>query len=465
MRAAGRFRTGTMVTVVTGCLVTLALAYLDKARCAGPPFGPDGRSLIFDRIKDRDVCYSDIQLLWLGRGLDQHLAPYSGGITPDGLLTPGTVEYPVLSGLLMWLGALGAHTDAAFLLHSTLLLAPFGLLTAWLLGRLTGRAALLWAATPPLLLYAFHNWELPVVATSVAAVAVVRSERWPLRTRGVCAAVLLGVGFCLKLYPGLFVLPLALYVLTAGRDRGRLDIRGAVLVPVTAAATVVAINAPFVVADYPGWRASFTFQQQRLADITSNSIWYWGLRPLMGGGIRGSDAYHHVVGIVSPLLLCAALALALWLGWKQFERRGIYPWIGVSAAMLCAFMLLHKVHSPQYTLWLIPFLVLLRVPWGLIGAYLVADLAVGIGIFRWFDALTRSGDTTTELVVRIGVWTQAALLVVFFFQFVGAPLRRAGTRPVLPEAPAPAASTSDPHEPDLCAAAGPIRRPAAGSLE
>jgi len=413
-----------MVTIITACLLVLVLAYLDKARCTGPPFAVDGRSPIFDRIKDRDVCYSDIQYLWLGRGIDQHLPPYTGGITTDGLLVPGTVEYPVLTGVLMWLGGLGAHTDAAFLLHSALLLAPFGLLTAWLLGRLGGRAALLWAATPPLLLYAFHNWELPVVATTVAAIAVMASQRWSLRTRGVLAAVLLGIGFCLKLYPGLFVLPLALYVLTAGRERGRLDVRGAATVIAAAAGTIVAINAPFALADYDGWRASFTFQMRRQADMSSNSIWYWGLRPLMGGGRFGTEAYHHLVGIVSPALLLAALALALWLGWKRFEREGVYPWIGVSAAMLCAFMLLHKVHSPQYTLWLLPFLVLLRVPWSLVGGYLAADLALGIGVFRWFDGLTRSDATTAEFFVKLGVWSQAVLLVVFFALFLRVPLRR-----------------------------------------
>ncbi|MFM1723131.1 hypothetical protein ABEU20_001692 [Rhodococcus sp. PAM 2766] len=426
MRATGNIRAGaTTVAVLTACLLTLALGYLDKARCIGPPFGADGRSLIFDRIKDRDVCYSDIQLLWLGRGIDQHLFPYTGGITSDGLLTGGTVEYPVLSGLLMWLGATGAHTDAEFLQHSVLLLAPFGLATAWMLSRLTGRAALLWAATPPLLLYAFHNWELPVVATTVAAVAVMATNRWSVRTRGVLVAVLLGVGFCLKLYPGLFVLPLALYVLTRGRPRHDLDVRGAVAVLGSAAATVAAINLPFAVHDYAGWRASFTFQQLREADLTSNSIWYWGLRPLMGAGLRGSPSYHALVGTLSPLLLAAALALALWLGWRRYAREGVYPWIGVSASMLCAFVLLHKVHSPQYTLWLLPFLVLLRIPWSLVGTFLVADAVLGIAVFRWFDALATDSDgAAARFLVELGVWSQAALLAVFFVLFARVPLRR-----------------------------------------
>ena len=48
---------------------------------------------------------------------------------------------------------------------------------------------------------------------------------------------------------------------------------------VAAAATVVLVNLPFALAGYEGWRASFTFQQLRKVDLTTNSIWYWGFRP------------------------------------------------------------------------------------------------------------------------------------------------------------------------------------------
>lgn len=436
MRTEDRTSTRTMALVVGLCGLTLLLGYLNKARCAGTPFTPDGRSLMFDRIKDSAVCYSDIQHLWLGRGINLHLFPYVyGSITPDGILTGGSVEYPVLSGTLMWLGALGAHNDAEFLLYSALLLAPFGLITAWMLGRLSGRSALLWSAGPPLVLYAFHNWELPVVATAVGAVFVMTLERIPLRTRAVLAAVVLAIGFCLKLYPGAFVLPLMAYVLTGGAegrqlptgDPGRYDVRGAAAVGMAAAATVIAVNLPFALAGYSGWRASFTFQAYRAADLTSNSIWYWGLRPLFGGYIdtEVTDPYQQAVGIASPLLVFASFGLALWLGWKRYQREGAFPWIAVSAAMLCGFLLLHKVHSPQYTLWLIPFFVLLRVPWSLVGAYLLADLAMGIGVFRYFDALATETDARfPELLVLVGVWGRAVLLTVLFFGFARASLRR-----------------------------------------
>ncbi|MFD0360519.1 hypothetical protein ACFQZZ_03540 [Nocardia sp. GCM10030253] len=433
-RIAGRVtRTAALAAVVVLlCGLTLALAYLNKARCTGAPFGEDGRSAVFDVLKDSDVCYSDIQFLWLGRDIDNHVFPYvDGGITEDGTLTGGAVEYPVLSGVLMWLGAVGADNDAEFLSHSALLLAPFALLTAWLLVRLAGRAALLWAAGPPLVLYAFHNWELPVVCTAVAAVYVVTAmTRYSLRTRGILAAVLLGVGFCFKLYPGIFVLPLMAYVLTGGRrdmaagadpEPARLDVRGALMSAAAAVGTVVVVNLPFALAGYEGWRASITFQQLRQADITTNSIWYWGLRQLFGQDIESETAFQHAVSIASPTLVLASFALAMWLGWKRCTMAGAFPWIGVSGAMLCGFLLFHKVHSPQYTLWLIPFLVLLEVPWSAIGAYLVADAAIGIGVFRYFYSIG-SGTSVDQMesVVQFGVWGRAILLVVFFFLFVRA---------------------------------------------
>ncbi|MGK8502427.1 hypothetical protein [Nocardia asiatica] len=422
-----RRRAALAVVVLLLCAVFLALAYANKARCAGAPFDRDGRSTVFDVIKDSDVCYSDIQFLWLGRDINEHVFPYvSGGITEDGALVGGAVEYPVLSGVLMWLGAVEADNDADFLRYSALLLAPFALLTAWMLARLAGAAALLWAAGPPLVLYAFHNWELPVVCTAVAAVYVMAAlPRYSVRTRGIVAAVLLGLGFCLKLYPGIFVLPLLAYVLTGGDERDprepdrRLDVRGALLTAAAAIGTVVAVNLPFALVGYEGWRASITFQQLRQADITTNSIWYWGIRPMFGPDAHSEAAFQQLVSIASPVLVLVAFALAMWLGWKRYLTTGVFPWVGVSGAMLCGFLLFHKVHSPQYTLWLVPFLVLLEVPWWLIGSYLVADAAIGVGVFRYFYSMG-SGKSVElmENIVQFGVWGRASLLIVLFFVFL-----------------------------------------------
>jgi hypothetical protein len=116
--------------------------------------------------------------------------------------------------------------------------------------------------------------------------------------------------------------------------------------------------------------------------------------------------------------------------------------VQVSAAMLAGFLLLHKVHSPQYALWLVPFFVLLRIRWGWVAAYLVADVAIGLGIFRLFYVV-RSGAGSDVLnglaaqAVIVGVWGRAALLVALFGVFLAAAATfrtRAGGGPAIPGA-------------------------------
>lgn len=431
-----RFGRAALAVLVLLCGVTLVLGFANKDRCTGPMFDELGRSVPdFERRNKEEVCYSDIQFLWVGRDIDRHVFPYvHGSLTEDGRLAGGVVEYPVLTGVLMWVSALFATNDATFLLASAVLLAPFGLLTAWLLGRLSRWRALIWALGPPLVLYAFHNWELPVVACAVAAVYVMhrgwgrRGANRPLVNRATVAAVLLGLGFLFKLYPALFVLPLMLYVLTGGQGGQempagrRWDVAGAMRVGAVALGTAVLVNLPFVLISFEGWKASFAFQWQRKADITTNSIWFWGLRPESN---PDNAQVQEVISLLSLSLMVASFAVACVLGWLRYQRTGTYPWVAVSAAMLCGFLLLHKVHSPQYTLWLVPMFVLLRIRWGWIAAYLLADLAMGIGIFRWYYEIGygRHGgiyDGFAAQAVMIGVWGRAALLVALFFAFLAA---------------------------------------------
>ncbi|MFI9008588.1 glycosyltransferase 87 family protein [Actinosynnema sp. NPDC053489] len=443
-----RFGRAALAAVVLLCGLTMFAGFLNKDRCTGPEFDQWGRSAPdYEKRNKADVCYSDIQHLWIGRDVDRHVFPYvHGGIDDRGVLVGGAVEYPVLTGLLIWAGAVPAHDDAQFLLFSALLLAPFGLATAWLLGGLSRWRALVWALGPPLVLYAFHNWDLPVVFCAVAAVyAVHRGLRdRPLVDRAVVAAVLLGLGFALKLYPALFVVPLALYVLTGGPGgrelpRGaRYDVAGAVKVVTAAVVTVALVNLPFMVAGLEGWQASFAFQGLRRVDITTNSIWFWGLRPFLP-----EPQMQALVGVLSPVAILASFGLAVWLGWRRHLREGTYPWVQVSAAMLCGFLLLHKVHSPQYTLWLVPMFVLLRVHWGWVVAYFAADLAMGVGIFRWYYALQfgePSGiyDGFSAQAVVIGVWGRAALLAALFLVFLKSEVTFVDRGPTRRPEPAPA---------------------------
>jgi len=117
--------------------------------------------------------------------------------------------------------------------------------------------------------------------------------------------------------------------------------------------------------------------------------------------------------------------VALGFGWLRGKATGTYPFVQVSAALLVAFLLWNKVHSPQYTLWLLPFFVLvpLRPPWaiGWWAAYSVVDLLVYVGVFRYFYDFSYRGLTEGTLAhgtMVFGVWTRAALLLALFLVFL-----------------------------------------------
>ncbi len=67
---------------------------------------------------------------------------------------------------------------------------------------------------------------------------------------------------------------------------------------------------------------------------------------------------------------------------------------------------------------------LFKIRWFWIVAYLIADAALGIGIFRYFYQLDMNLDPSKyEAVVQASVWGHVILLAVFFFLFLRVPLR------------------------------------------
>ena len=372
--------------------------FLLKAQCTAPE-GWDGRQ--YSRL-----CYNDIQPLYGIREVATNTFPYVDGSLVDGELSGGAIEYPVLTGLFMWAAGLLVSDSNAYLRISAFLLAPFAVATAYLLGRMRGPRALLWAAAPALLLYAFHNWDLLAVAAAVTGIWF-----W-WRGAPLWAAALFGIGGAFKLYPAFLLAPLVLYEL---KERG---MPAAARAGAVGAGVLIAINLPFMLANLDGWAATYSFHSARTGNY--DSIWnlgFAGLEP---------DALN----LVSGLLTASSFTVSLAVGWWRSRSDGVYPFLEVAAAMVAAFLLFSKVHSPQYTLWLLPFLALTRVHIAWWAAYSLVDLAVYVGVFRWFyDTIYENQDFTFFKKMMIaGVWGRAVLLLALFVVFLLVrPVRRGET--------------------------------------
>jgi uncharacterized membrane protein len=395
---AARLAARRLLAVLLICVGIFTLSgYLLKAQC----IGVDN----YNAKRDKDLCSNDIQVLFWNRHLDQHRFPYVHGqlVNTQGTddLTGGTLEYPVLTGLFAWFSSLFAEHDGGFLQVSALLLAPFSFLTVLLLSRMVRWRALLYALAPPLIWYSFHNWDLLVVCATTAAFSFWWRERWAL------TGALLAVGGWLKFWPLLFAVPLAIDL---WHRRRRVELS---LALGTFAWVSVLVNGYFILRNPDGWWAPYAFQKDRAADITANSIWYWGFaKPVSTGTLN----------VVIPVLLVVGIAVACAVGWWRAQREGRFPFLQVCGAILVVFMVTNKAHSPQYTLWLLPFFCLLRLRWGWRTAYMVFDLLMYVGLFRWYYALGSPapdyGRPYEALV--LGVWGRAVMLVLLFVVFLRA---------------------------------------------
>jgi uncharacterized membrane protein len=376
------------IAVVGVCLVTLLAGFALKAQCLG---GFDGRE--YSRL-----CYNDLQPLYGARGVQEGVFPYvDGGLVADEL-TGGAIEYPVLTGVFMWLSGLFAEDANSFLVVSAALLAPFGLLVAYHLSVMSGRRALLWAAAPAVVLYAFHNWDLLPVAASVAGFYL-----WS-KDRSLAAAALFGVGGALKTYPLFFLAPLVLDLVS--RKEARAGLRAAA----AGAGTFVLINLPFLLINPRGWWATYHFHGERGPNY--DSIWFLGW----------PSWAPERVNLVTGGLIGASFVVILLYGWVRSRGDGAYPFLQTCGALLAAFLLFNKVHSPQYTLWVLPFFALLSVSWLWWVAYSVVDLLVYVGVFRWYFDLVYGGldDTLAKKVMIAGVWGRAGVLVLLVGVFLAA---------------------------------------------
>jgi uncharacterized membrane protein len=379
--ARTRARSRDVTIVLAVCAITLLGGYLLKAQCLSP---------WIDNHQYEALCYNDLQPLFGIRGVQQGTFPYVHADLVGGDLVDGGIEYPVLTGLFMWFAGLFTNDANGYLKVSALLLAPFGLLAAYFLGRLSGRRALLWAAAPAVVLYAFHNWDLLVVASMAGGFWAWR------RDQPVWAAVAFAVGGAFKLFPIFFLAPLALDLWF------RRDLRRAVASSAVGVGTWVAINLPFALVNFDGWFGTYEFHQRRLPNF--DSMWFQGW----------PDMSVPDVNRITTLLLAGTFLLILGVSLVRARRVGVYPFLQVCGALLAAFLLWNKVHSPQYTLWLLPFFVLLStsVVWWL--AYTAVDLLVYVGVFRWFF----NGAESARHAMQYGVWARAGLLLILIAVFL-----------------------------------------------
>ncbi len=349
---------------------------------ADQPCRSDGWADRSDRAMWTSLCYSDVALLYRERGFVDGEIAYRDS----------ALEYPVLTGLVMQATAFAADTldevteasdvldpaaaeSARFYDVTTVLMGLCALVVVAATARTVPRRpwdGMFVAASPLLLLSATINWDL--LAVALAAVAILA---WT-RERPVAAGALIGLGAAAKLYPVLLLGPILLVALRAP-DR-RAAVRDVAAATAAAALAWVAVNLPVALWAPAGWRSFFEFNADRQVDF--GSTWYAidivapGLLPERIGPVV-------VVAGLAALVVIVALALRV----PEPPRLAQLAFLAVAA-----FLLVNKVWSPQYALWLLPLAVLARPRVRDLACWQVVECLYFVAVWWYLASMFASDD-------------------------------------------------------------------------
>ncbi len=306
--------------------------------------------------------------------------PYSDG-------PPTVLAYPP-AALIPWL--LASYMRWSYATSFAILMGVCGAgciaLIATTLRKVGAGAARTWAA---LLLFAVS----PLVLGSLFGT---RYDLWPtlLALGGLAALVyerpilggaLLGLGFAAKLWPGA-LLPLAVIHLWRKRGAGT-------AVVVSFAVVAAACFVPFAILEPHGLWASISGQFDRPLQVES-----LGAAVLMAAEHLGM-AFHPTitshggqaltgsgVGLAADLSTAAEILAVVGILAAYARRRASSPdaLLMAAAAIVVALVAFDKVLSPQYLIWLVPFVALASGWAGLAaGAFLLLALGLTQSWFPW----------------------------------------------------------------------------------
>ena len=274
------------------------------------------------------ACYSDIATLYGERDLDKDQWSYTS--------KTNAVEYPVLTGTVMWFFARALPSGENEILNyyrlNALFLAALFIFIAYIVYRIRPEVAYLAAIAPAAVASLYINWDLWAIASMMLAIY------WFDRKRFDYSALAIGISISTKFLPIFLLLPIVLILWR------RNEIKTLIRYLAITAATFAVINIPVLLTTPEGWLRFYQLNFDRGQDW--GSAWY-ALSSL--GVPLGNTNFFAILA-----LLLAVLVVSLFI----FGTKVTLTLADVSFIVLALVMVASKVYSPQYVLWLVPLAVI-----------------------------------------------------------------------------------------------------------
>lgn len=270
------------------------------------------------------ACYSDLPTLYGARNLDKNQWPYSS--------ETNAVEYPVLTGIVMFVTAAFVNSPIAYFNLNAILLASIFIGLVFLVRKMKPEFGYLLPVAPAMIASLFINWDLWAIFTMMLAIY------WFDRKSFTYSALAIGISISTKFLPIFLLFPIAFILWRQNRIKVLFKYLASVI------AIWLAINLPIALSTPTGWWRFYKLNMERGADW--GSIWL----ALSQLGLSLKNLNY----LALLLLLVGITAITIFF----FELTSTPTLASISFIVLATVMVASKVYSPQYVLWLTPLAVI-----------------------------------------------------------------------------------------------------------
>jgi uncharacterized membrane protein len=261
----------------------------------------------------------------------QNQWPFSEKILAGQTKVQHPVEYPALTGLIMWLISFLVTPTPTVYEEYYRITAAFQIvllaISAYLIFKIAGKKYGFYFILAPAVLYSLNrNWDIWAIAAMLLAIYLFEKKRYDL------SAFLLAVAIATKFFPVVLMLPIMIIFLRS--KQVKLFIRYAIITAIS----WIAINLPFILINYEGWAYFYKFSAERAL---------------------GSASFFEITNIILPSITFSLIHfyilnfLAMILVTSYFLRLKTIPTLAATSFfVMFGFILFNKQYSMQYVIWL-----------------------------------------------------------------------------------------------------------------
>ena len=261
----------------------------------------------------------------------QHLWPFSEKILEGDTTIQHPVEYPALTGLIMWLISFLVSPSPTAIYSYYRITAAFQIvllsICAYLVFKLSQKKYSYYFVLAPAVLYSLNrNWDIWAMAAMLLSIYLFEKKRFQL------SAILLAVSIATKFFPIVLMLPIMVILL---RNR---QISIFIKYSLTTLSTWLIINLPFALINFDGWAYFYKFSAERGLGSAS----FYEITSILMPMAKFNSAHFYVFNLITLILVTYFL----------LKLKSIPNLSATSFFVMFGFILFNKQYSMQYVIWL-----------------------------------------------------------------------------------------------------------------